>query len=95
MHWGVDQRGHYRTLFGGRMPADLVPGTAHGAGAELLGAVVASLGGCDRRGAEAVRGGSAVAGRTHALDRPARFGQPLQRPPEPSPGRPWTVCSPT
>ncbi|MER8161907.1 TetR/AcrR family transcriptional regulator, partial [Streptomyces sp. NPDC094472] len=43
VHWGVDQRGHYRTLFGGRMPADLVPGTAHGAGAELLGAVVASL----------------------------------------------------
>ncbi|MGP3938503.1 MULTISPECIES: TetR/AcrR family transcriptional regulator [Streptomyces] len=43
VHWGVDQRGHYRTLFGGRMPSDLVPGTAHGAGAELLGAVVASL----------------------------------------------------
>lgn len=43
VHWGVDQPGHYRTLFGGRMPADLVPGSAHGAGAEPLDAVVASL----------------------------------------------------
>lgn len=43
VHWGVDQPGHYRTLFGGRMPADLVPGSAHGAGAELLDAVVTSL----------------------------------------------------
>ncbi|GAA2603046.1 TetR/AcrR family transcriptional regulator [Streptomyces axinellae] len=43
VHWGVEQPGHYRTLFGGRMPADLVPGSAHGAGAELLESVVASL----------------------------------------------------
>lgn len=43
VHWGVDQPGSYRTLFGGRMPADLVPGSAHGAGAELLGSVVTAL----------------------------------------------------
>jgi AcrR family transcriptional regulator len=43
-HWGIEQPGSYRTLFGGRMPADLVPGSAHGAGAELLGSVVAALG---------------------------------------------------
>ena len=43
VHWGVEQPGPYRTLFGGRMPADLVPGSAHGAGAELLGSVVAAL----------------------------------------------------
>ncbi|EYT82166.1 TetR family transcriptional regulator [Streptomyces sp. Tu 6176] len=43
VRWGVEQPGHYRTLFGGRMPADLVPGSAHGAGAELLESVVASL----------------------------------------------------
>ena len=43
VHWGVDQPGPYRTLFGGRMPADLVPGSAHGAGAELLSAVVTAL----------------------------------------------------
>lgn len=44
VHWGVGQPGSYRTLFGGRMPADLIPGSAHGAGAELLGSVVAALG---------------------------------------------------
>ncbi|GAA1986296.1 TetR/AcrR family transcriptional regulator [Catenulispora subtropica] len=43
VHWGVEQPGSYRTLFGGRMPADLVPGSAHGAGAELLGSVVTAL----------------------------------------------------
>lgn len=43
VHWGVEQPGHYRTLFGGRMPADLVPGSAHGAGAELLESLVVSL----------------------------------------------------
>lgn len=43
VHWGVDQPGHYRTLFGGRMPADLVPGSAHSGGAEPLEAVIASL----------------------------------------------------
>lgn len=43
VRWGVGQPGHYRTLFGGRMPADLVPGSAHGDGAEPLAAVVVSL----------------------------------------------------
>jgi AcrR family transcriptional regulator len=43
VRWGVGQPGHYRTLFGGRMPDDLVPGSAHGAGAEPLEAVVVSL----------------------------------------------------
>nr|BFD88135.1 hypothetical protein StreXyl84_75360 [Streptomyces sp. Xyl84] len=50
VHWGVEQPGHYRTLFGGRMPADLVPGSAHGAGAELLESVVASLAAAGGRG---------------------------------------------
>lgn len=43
MHWGVDQPGHYRTLLGGRMPADLVPRAAHGAGAELLDSIISTL----------------------------------------------------
>lgn len=43
MRWGVDQPGHYRTLLGGRMPADLVPRSAHGAGAELLDSIISSL----------------------------------------------------
>lgn len=43
VHWGVGQRGHYRTLFGSRMPADLVPGPAHSAGADLLDSVVGAL----------------------------------------------------
>ncbi|MET7323576.1 TetR/AcrR family transcriptional regulator [Streptomyces sp. NPDC005549] len=55
VRWGVDQPGHYRTLFGGRMPDDLVPGSAHGAGAEPLEAVVVSLAG--------VTGGEATAER--------------------------------
>ncbi|MFE2374909.1 TetR/AcrR family transcriptional regulator [Streptomyces sp. NPDC059398] len=43
VRWGVGQPGHYRTLFGGRMPADLVPGSAHSEGAEPLDAVADSL----------------------------------------------------
>jgi AcrR family transcriptional regulator len=43
VHWGVGQPGHYRSLVGGRMPTDLVPVDAHGAGAELLGSVVTAL----------------------------------------------------
>ncbi|WP_235215266.1 TetR/AcrR family transcriptional regulator [Phaeacidiphilus oryzae] len=43
VRWGVEQPGAYRTLFGGRMPADLVPGAGHGEGAELLDAVITSL----------------------------------------------------
>jgi AcrR family transcriptional regulator len=27
VRWGIEQPGHYRTLFGGRMPADLAPRT--------------------------------------------------------------------
>jgi AcrR family transcriptional regulator len=41
--WGVEHPGHYRTLFGGRMPAGAVPGSAHGVGADLLESVIASL----------------------------------------------------
>ncbi|MET9499681.1 TetR/AcrR family transcriptional regulator [Streptomyces sp. NPDC006552] len=43
VHWGVDHPGPYRTIFGGGMPAELVPTNAHGAGEELLGSVVVSL----------------------------------------------------
>lgn len=50
VHWGVEQPGPYRTLFGGRMPADLVPGSAHGAGAELLTSVVEALAAVTDRG---------------------------------------------
>lgn len=54
VRWGVGQPGSYRTLFGGRMPADLVPGSAHGPGAELLGSVVAAL--ADAVGADRAQG---------------------------------------
>jgi AcrR family transcriptional regulator len=43
VHWGVDHPGEYRTLFGGRMPPELVPLHAHGAGEKLLGSVITSL----------------------------------------------------
>ncbi|GAA0898532.1 MULTISPECIES: TetR/AcrR family transcriptional regulator [Streptomyces violaceusniger group] len=59
VRWGVEQPGHYRTLFGGRMPRDLAPrpdattGTGaeaeaygdsvHEAGAGLLEALIAAL----------------------------------------------------
>ncbi len=58
VHWGVEQPGHYRTLFGGRMTDDIVSGAAHGDGAELLESVVASLAavaGPERVGATAQR----------------------------------------
>ncbi|MEW1858800.1 TetR/AcrR family transcriptional regulator [Streptomyces sp. NPDC088194] len=58
VRWGVEQPGHYRTLFGGRMPADLVPVSTHGAGAEMLGAVIASLTAVtepDRKGSRAAQ----------------------------------------
>ncbi|MFD8707851.1 TetR/AcrR family transcriptional regulator [Kitasatospora sp. NPDC059648] len=48
VHWGVGHPGEYRTLFGGGMPAELVPTNAHGAGEELLGSVVAALAGARR-----------------------------------------------
>ncbi|GAA2531640.1 TetR/AcrR family transcriptional regulator [Winogradskya humida] len=53
VRWGNEQPGHYRTLFGGRMPADLVPGTAHEAGADLLGSLVTVLGAVTGPGAGA------------------------------------------
>lgn len=43
VRWGVSHPGEYRTLFGGRMPPELVPLHAHGAGEKLLGSVITSL----------------------------------------------------
>ncbi|MGQ4442058.1 TetR/AcrR family transcriptional regulator, partial [Streptomyces violaceoruber] len=43
VRWGVEHPGEYRTLFGGRMPADLALLQDHGAGEALLGSVIASL----------------------------------------------------
>ncbi|WP_157887871.1 TetR/AcrR family transcriptional regulator [Frondihabitans sp. PAMC 28766] len=43
VHWGVGHPGEYRTLFGGGMPEDVGPLSAHGAGEELLGSVVEAL----------------------------------------------------
>ncbi len=53
VHWGVEQPGSYRTLVGGRMPADLVPRSAHGAGAELLDSIITSLAAVTDPGREA------------------------------------------
>ena len=53
VHWGVEQPGSYRTLVGGRMPADLVPLSAHGAGAQLLESVITSLAAVTEREVEA------------------------------------------
>ncbi|MFI0898366.1 TetR/AcrR family transcriptional regulator [Streptomyces sp. NPDC020983] len=52
VRWGVGHPGEYRTLFGGRMPAELVPLQAHGAGEALLGSVITSLAGVRQRGGE-------------------------------------------
>ncbi|AQT83196.1 TetR family transcriptional regulator [Mycolicibacterium litorale] len=41
--WAVEQPGNYRTLFSNRMPTDVVPETAHSAGAEILASVSAAL----------------------------------------------------
>ncbi|GAA4168091.1 TetR/AcrR family transcriptional regulator [Gryllotalpicola koreensis] len=43
VHWGIQHPGEYRTLFGGGMPAEIVPLSARGAGEELLGSVSDSL----------------------------------------------------
>lgn len=43
--WGVAHPGEYRTLFGGALPPEVVPLHAHGAGEELLDALVTSLAG--------------------------------------------------
>ncbi|MFJ7146775.1 TetR/AcrR family transcriptional regulator [Streptomyces sp. NPDC100445] len=53
-HWGVAHPGEYGTLIGGRMPTELVPLTAHGAGEELLGSVIASLASVRQRTARSV-----------------------------------------
>ncbi|MEV6480919.1 TetR/AcrR family transcriptional regulator [Streptomyces sp. NPDC051576] len=45
VHWGVEQPGNYRTLFGGRMPADLAPGAGHSDGAHLFETVITALAG--------------------------------------------------
>lgn len=43
VNWGHEHPGDYGTLFGGRMPHDLVPLGAHGAGERLLESLVSSL----------------------------------------------------
>ncbi|MEU2774618.1 TetR/AcrR family transcriptional regulator [Streptomyces sp. NPDC007162] len=43
VRWGVEHPGEYRTLFGGRMPADLALLQDRGAGEALLGSVISSL----------------------------------------------------
>ncbi|WP_194899692.1 TetR/AcrR family transcriptional regulator [Catenulispora pinisilvae] len=43
VHWGVGHPGEYRTIVGGGMPEQLVPLNAHGAGEELLNALVRAL----------------------------------------------------
>lgn len=43
VHWGVEHPGEYRTIIGGAMPEQLVPLNAHGAGEELLNALVRVL----------------------------------------------------
>ncbi|GGF30873.1 TetR/AcrR family transcriptional regulator [Subtercola lobariae] len=41
--WGHEHPGDYATLFGNRMPTDLIPLSTHGAGEKLLESVVSSL----------------------------------------------------
>jgi len=43
VNWGIEHPGEYRTLFGGGMPAEMVPLSAHGTGEELLGSVSDAL----------------------------------------------------
>ncbi|MEU0859483.1 TetR/AcrR family transcriptional regulator [Streptomyces griseofuscus] len=52
VRWGVEHPGEYRTLFGGRMPADLALLQDHGAGEALLGSVIASLAAVRERAGE-------------------------------------------
>ncbi|RPE29335.1 TetR/AcrR family transcriptional regulator [Kitasatospora cineracea] len=52
VRWGVEHPGEYRTLFGGRMPADLALLQDHGDGEALLGSVIASLAAVRERGGE-------------------------------------------
>ncbi|MBS2554615.1 TetR/AcrR family transcriptional regulator [Catenulispora sp. NL8] len=55
VHWGVGHPGEYRTIVGGAMPEQLGPLNAHGAGEELLNALVRAL------AAAAVPGGEPLA----------------------------------
>ncbi|MFJ9928432.1 MULTISPECIES: TetR/AcrR family transcriptional regulator [Streptomyces] len=52
VRWGVEHPGEYRTLFGGRMPADLALLQDQGAGEALLGSVIASLAAVRERAGE-------------------------------------------
>ncbi|MFD5465001.1 WHG domain-containing protein [Kitasatospora sp. NPDC127059] len=52
VRWGVEHPGEYRTLFGGRMPADPALLQDHGAGEALLGSVIASLAAVRQHGGE-------------------------------------------
>lgn len=52
VHWGVEHPGEYRTIVGGAMPEQLGPLNAHGAGEELLNALVAALARVARPGNE-------------------------------------------
>lgn len=52
VHWGVEHPGEYRTIIGGGMPEQLAPLNAHGAGEELLNALVRSLAAASRQGGE-------------------------------------------
>jgi AcrR family transcriptional regulator len=49
VHWGVEHPGEYRTIVGGAMPEKLGPLNAHGAGEELLQALVVALERADER----------------------------------------------
>ncbi|WP_327066416.1 WHG domain-containing protein [Kitasatospora sp. NBC_01250] len=49
VHWGVEHPGEYRTIIGGAMPEQLGPLNAHGAGEELLQALVVALDRADER----------------------------------------------
>jgi len=51
-HWGVEHPGEYRTIVGGAMPEQVVPLNAHGAGEELLNALVRTLAAARRQGDE-------------------------------------------
>lgn len=52
MRPGVEHPGEYRTVIGGAMPEQLAPLNAHGAGEELLNALVRALADARRQGRE-------------------------------------------
>jgi AcrR family transcriptional regulator len=53
VRWGVEHPGEYRTIVGGAMPEQLGPLNAHGAGEELLEALVVALDRADGRDGKA------------------------------------------